>query len=162
MQTMSTVTSRIGSMETLMLMNAPHPLFISGCILCWHGSGIFLTSCKITISNGLMLIRKETHPFLAVIKVDKRIAAFPTQCHGVTSSVRRPLTTGEYEQVMEAYWRAENRELGLCGAALTSFQLSMIGCQDDISKWRLPDLQPYKPFSSFWVHHYFLHDQHYQ
>ena len=38
---------------------------------------------------------------------------FQTQRRGVESSVRQPLMTSEFEQVMEVYWRADNKELGL-------------------------------------------------
>ncbi len=52
---------------------------------------------------------------------------------------------------MEAYWRADNRELGLCGAALTSFQLSMIGRLDDCSKFRLPELLSYAAYPDWCI-----------
>ena len=65
---------------------------------------------------------------------------------GVASSVRRPLAKGEYEPVMEAYWRVDNRELGICGAALTPIQLSTIGRLDDCSKFRLPELLSYAAY----------------
>ena len=86
--------------------------------------------------------RQEGNPTRSVqmSRLTKAMRRFQTQRRGVESSVRRPLTTSEFEQVMEAYWRADNKELGLCGAALTSFQLSMIGRLDDCSKFRLPEL----------------------
>ena len=97
--------------------------------------------------------RQEGNPTrsLQLSRLIKAIRRFQTQRHGVASSVRRPLTTGEYEQVMEAYWRAGNRELGLCGAALTSFQLSMIGRLDDCSKFRLPELLSYAAYPDWCI-----------
>lgn len=71
---------------------------------------------------------------------------FQTLHHGVASSVRRPLTTGKFEQVIEVYWWAEYKELGLCGAALTSLQLSMIRRLDDCSKFRLLELLAYTAY----------------
>ena len=38
---------------------------------------------------------------------------------------------------METYWGIPNRELGLIGAAASTFQLSMIGRQDDIALYLL-------------------------
>jgi hypothetical protein len=97
--------------------------------------------------------RQEGNPTrsLQLSRLTKAMRRFQTQRRGVASSVRRPLTTGEYEQVMEAYWRADNRELGLCGAALTSFQLSVIGRLDDCSKFRLPELLSYAAYPDWCI-----------
>jgi hypothetical protein len=65
--------------------------------------------------------------------------------------VRHPLTINEFEQVMETYCWAENKELGLCGAALTSFQLSMIGRLDDCTKFRLPELLWYPSYPDWCI-----------
>jgi hypothetical protein len=40
-----------------------------------------------------------------------------------------------FEQVLEAFWWLPDRELGLVGAAASTFQLAMIGCQDGTSKF---------------------------
>ena len=59
---------------------------------------------------------------------------FQTQRCGVAPQARSHLTNSEFEHVLEAYWWIPNRELGLVGAAASTFQLAMIGRQDDISK----------------------------
>ncbi len=81
----------------------------------------------------------------------RHMKRFQTQHRGVASQARRPLTNAEYERVMETYWRIPNRELGLVGAAASTFQLSMIGRQDDIAKFREADLQPYSLYPNYGV-----------
>ena len=97
--------------------------------------------------------RQEGNPTRSVqmSRLIKAMRRFQTQRRGVESSVRQPVTTSEFEQVMEAYWRADNKELGLCGAALTSFQLSMIGRLDDCSKFRLPELLSYSSYPDWCI-----------
>jgi len=77
-------------------------------------------------------VRQEGNPTRSVqmSRLTRAMQQFQTQRQGIVASVRRPLTTNESEQVMKAYWWAENKD-GLCGAALTSFQLSMIERLDD-------------------------------
>ena len=52
---------------------------------------------------------------------------------------------------MEVYWHIPNRELGLVGAAASTFQLAMIGHQDDTAKFREADLQPYSLYPKYGV-----------
>ena len=52
---------------------------------------------------------------------------------------------------MEVYWHIPNRELGLVGAAESTFQLAMIGRQDDTAKSRAADLQPYSLYPKYGV-----------
>ena len=59
------------------------------------------------------------------------------------------LTPSEFEHIIEAYWRPPNRELGLCGAASASFQLSMIGQMDDTLKFCNPNLYPYQIYPDY-------------
>jgi len=73
----------------------------------------------------------------------RHIKRFQTQHRGVGSQARRPLTNSEFECVMEMYWLIPNRELCLVGATASTFQLSMIGHQDDTAKFGEADLQPY-------------------
>jgi hypothetical protein len=65
--------------------------------------------------------------------------------------VRRPLTPQEFERIQEAYWKIPNRELGLCGSALNSFQLHMVGRLDDSAKFREADLKAYTIYPEFGV-----------
>ena len=81
----------------------------------------------------------------------RHMKRFQMQHRGVASQARRPLTNAEYEHVIETYWRIPNRELGLVGAAASAFQLSMIGRQDDIAKFREADLQPYLLYPNYGV-----------
>ena len=76
---------------------------------------------------------------------------FQTQRRGMASHAQRPLTNSEFQRVMETYWLIPNSELGLVGAAVSKFQLSMIGHQDDIIKFREADLQPYSLYHDYGV-----------
>ena len=65
--------------------------------------------------------------------------------------MRCPLTPQEFEHIQEAYWKIPNRELGLCGSALNSFQLHMVGRLDGSAKFREADLKAYTMFPEFGV-----------
>ena len=52
---------------------------------------------------------------------------------------------------MEVYWQIPNRELGLVGAAASTFQLAMIGHQDDTDKFWEANLQPYSLYPKYGV-----------
>ncbi len=65
--------------------------------------------------------------------------------------MRSPLTPQEFEHIQEAYWKIPNRELGLCGSALNSFQLHMVGRLDGSAKFREADLKAYIVYSEFGV-----------
>jgi hypothetical protein len=68
------------------------------------------------------------------------------QCSGVVSSVRRRLTTGEHEQVMESYWGVDNRELAPhLLSTLHDWRL------DDCSKFRLPELLSYAVYPDWCI-----------
>jgi hypothetical protein len=81
----------------------------------------------------------------------KNLKRMQTQRRGVASQARRPMTPGEFERLMTSHWSHENKELGLCAAALHACQLSLIGRNDDICKFRVEDLKPYDAFIQFAV-----------
>ena len=78
---------------------------------------------------------------------------FQMQHHGVASQGQSPLTNSEFECNMEVYWWIPSRELGLVGAAASTFQLSTIAGQEDTSKFREADLQPYALYPYYGVIH---------
>lgn len=84
------------------------------------------------------LPRMQPQYLVQKARLTKAVRGFQMQCCGVASNMRWPFTTSEFEQMIEAYWQTKNRELGLCVAALTSFQLLMIRMLDHCSKFRLP------------------------
>jgi hypothetical protein len=45
------------------------------------------------------------------------------------------MTNGEFEKIQEQYWTISNGELSLLGAAVSTFQLSMIARVDDTAKF---------------------------
>ena len=97
--------------------------------------------------------RQEGNPTRSaqLARLTKHMRRFQTQCRGVTSCVRRPLTPQEFECIQEANWKIPNRELGLCGSALNSFQLHMVGRLDDSAKFRKADLKAYTVYPEFGV-----------
>jgi hypothetical protein len=40
---------------------------------------------------------------------------FQTQRQVVSSQLRHPLPPQEYEEIIEAYWKIESKDLALCG-----------------------------------------------
>jgi hypothetical protein len=88
---------------------------------------------------------------VAMARLVKAMRRFQTQRRGVSSQVRRPLTPQEYESIIKACWKVDNKELALCGAAFFSTQLSMIGRVDDTAKFREEDLQAYEPYPDYGI-----------
>ena len=79
----------------------------------------------------------------------RHMKRFQTQRRGREPQARRPLTHAEFERLIEVYWKLPNRELGLCAAASSTFQMSMIGRMDNTVKFREPDLHPYPLYADY-------------
>ena len=61
------------------------------------------------------------------------------------------MTNGEFEKIQGHYWALSNKELSVLGAAVSTFQLSMIARVDDTAKIRETDLAAYPLFPEFGV-----------
>ena len=84
-------------------------------------------------------------------KLLKHIKRMQTRKMGKASQARRSCTQGEYERIIQAYWAMENKEAGLCAAAVTALQMAFIARNDDVCKFVEEDLKRAESFPHYGV-----------